>query len=420
MQQNLQFFYNKIDSRNNKLGLERYDPSDLNSLPLYRLAYSCGRIGYYCAKLLKAPELAAPKTWRTLVGCKKTTVPTTYYHIGMSYLDQLHSNIDSQGETTAKVFDILKHAREQAIPECKDLVWGHSYPYLGVGRLLQSPSIPCGHHSARLSYLLARASRTSPLSAEKLKPWARSAALGVLRSFNWWEVDKGWVASYFPTTHDEVINIMAEYAMVLSEALRQGLLAEEELDAKKKLHGLVQVIVTEQSESGLWGYYTKDYADRANLISFVDNHHSAMVLTALVRILSTGQLDAKTSAIANNALNKGISFFLDHLLMTGGIALYFPDKRREADISGYSESIIMLSESATSPYVLPHLKSRSAKVASMVLERVIQLFLLPSGDVASYRHFGLRVNLQSIRWGSGLLMEAISRYLLLLADQGNN
>ena len=413
--------YNILFSRNQSLGLERYDPSDLNSTGLFHGIYSLGNIGAVLAKALKLCELIFPIQLRRFAGCRRTIVPTALYHLGMSFIDRcLLQNNDPVSEERDCLGDVLKRTIASGLRDKEHLCWGPSFPYLGIEKKVFYQDTPCGHYSARLAYFLCRCCRNGTVSDDAVQGYARSAACAILTEFAWREGKVGWTASYFPTTKDEVINVLAEYALVIGEALSQNLIRNDQFQSKEKLDGLLDVICDEQNSSGSWGYYSREYAERKKLRSPVDCHHSAMVVTALFRLLDLGCIDESKRQRLVLAANSGLKFCITQMIDKAEYVLLFPELRREADIAGYCESAIMLAEAQASQLCATDLASRSGELAVRVMRQAIHAFMLPTGDVASARRLGCRINLQSIRWGSGLLMEAISRCALSVDPMTKN
>jgi hypothetical protein len=166
----------------------------------------------------------------------------------------------------------------------------------------------------------------------------------------------------------------------------------------------------EMQLDGSWHYGTKRHYNTQGGRPSIDNHHTAMILHALVQILVYGNLPFKLRSAVFDTLCKGYNYYLAAFVGKKGTASFWPYSRREATIAGYGEGIIALSEIVNHAKILglhPRKVNRIKQNIEVMLAHVLRTFLdKKSGDVASFMAFRLPRHLRSIRLGSGLLMEA--------------
>ena len=397
---------NLIQRRNQELGFIRFDHGDVLSHPFFARHYH--RLPRIVAKCLRVPEALFPLAWRRLLGVEPTLVPVTLYHLGMYHLIRASIDIDeevhkSRGEEYCyKALDIAL--------DSEHVCWEHPYEHHGGNwkndHGVDDP-LSCAHHTARLGYLLLHVGRTT--DNEELGEAGVSAARALLAYHNWHQYEDGsCTVSYYPNTEDEVINTAAEVASLLA-ALPPG---EQSPNVRRRLEGIVRMVLREQREDGSWLYCTREHYRTLGGNQVVDNHHSAMVLHALAEVADQVEAFGLREDVVH-ALQEGISYYLNEFVGEEGRASYFPSSTREAGIAGYCEGIIMLAVMLCRAEQLGlkrNLIEKMDRTLYQLLDVAIDTFLdRDTGDVASYTVLGYPVHLQSIRLGSGLLMEAIVR-----------
>jgi hypothetical protein len=393
--------FDRLLERNLQLGLARYDPSDLNARALYAGLYRSGAWGGRLARILKAPELVAPRLWRTLLRQGSTIVPTAYYHLGLALLDA--RRLRPERTYDQLILEWAERAVEERLGSWEHHCWGTSFPYLCTDLRVRSDE-PCMHTTARLGHFFRR------MAEEGLgRQWddvARSVALAIEHYFRWTETENGGlVVSYWFSSDDEVINIGADAAAFLAEVGSGG------DSACHRVLGLLRTLEIEQRPDGAWDYWTTSYRTRAGRAGFIDHHHTAMVLAALHRLARCPKLPADARVRAGALLSRGLSFYLRELFNGDGMPLAAVGSKRLADVAGFCEGVILLSELAKAPVTAEQEVGIRPGFANEILDRSIALFYdAASGDTASDVRWGRRWQLRSIRWGSGLLMEAIARH----------
>ena len=406
--------WNHLEARNQFLGPARYDWGDLRSHPLiWWLGKK--RAGLFAIKILQGFELIAPILWRRVLGVQRTVVPSLYYHLGLAYLSREIVIKEIEHDVTDKACSDVLALRLDAPHIC----WMHPYKHHGgqIRDFHHHNDVPasCAHHTARIGCMLLRVG-TKHGKADFVEAGVSTAnaiiAYHNVRSYN----DGTCTISYYPHTDDEVINTGADAAVLFAyvpKHKRSQMMIEY-------CNGLVRMIVDEQKPDGSWDYCTRRHYDKTGDTPSIDNHHSAMNLGALGNILRTSILSDDIAADARKVLTKGMDFYLENLFLPDGTGLYEPNRRRETGVVGYSEGMSAICTALTYPPLLPeqtHLKA--LEMLPKLMNKALDFVIPRTGDVACYRFFGRLNNIQSARWGSVPLMQAIMEYLALATQETN-
>jgi len=397
----------KLDERNQELGLIRFDHGDVLSHSFFARYYH--HLPRIVAKLLRVPEVLFPLAWRRVLGIEPTLVPVTLYHLGMYQLIRASIDVDERESYESKSENYCHKALDISL-DSEHVCWRHPYEHHG-GNWKESldTDVPpsCAHHTARLGCLLLHTGRIT--GNEELREAGVSAARALLTYHNWHQYENGsCTVSYYPHTNDEVINTAAEVAslLVALPPKKKNTLVQE------RLEGIIRMVLREQREDGSWLYCTRGHYRALGDNQVVDNHHSAMVLHALAKVVNQAEAFGLRENVIR-ALQGGLRYYMNEFIDTKGRASYFPSSTREAGIAGYCEGVIMLAvvlRRAEQFGMEENLIKRMERTLYQLLNVAIDTFLdQETGDVASYTVFGHPVHLQSIRLGSGLLMEAIIR-----------
>jgi hypothetical protein len=399
-----------MDARVWELGLERFDPNDVLSHPLF-MAFGSGR-GRYLAYPLRMWELHAPMLWRRFLRIRPALVPTTIFHLGMAHL---HLGGIAGADVEDRLEQLCERALATRLPG--DLAaWGHPYDAHGAvyrerGATPSAPDVPpsCAHHTGRLGMLLLRAGLSRGRSA-----WvaaARSAADALLRYHNWHDEEDGTsTVSYYPDTDDEVLNTAAEVALLLAAV---GAGPDPHPEAADRATRLVRMLIREQREDGGWTYTTRRHDEAAGQASDTDNHHNAMILASLSELLSEGLLEAEEAAGVRAAVDRGLSYYLDTFCTPGGFSRELSGTDREAPVAGYAEGVramlaVLAALGSERDSATPRIE---AQVVAGLRHALDRFYDPETGDVASFRLYGATYRIRSIRWGAGLLMEATAEAL---------
>lgn len=395
--------FDRILERTLELGLARYDPSDFNFAWPYRQLYQAGPRAARLARILKGPSLFAPVLWRRLLGVDPSVVPTVYSHLGLALLDarRLRSVSDLYDRL---IIEWGEAALRQRLPDREYYCWGASYPYLCADMTVRFHE-PCMHYTARIGYLFWRMAEEG--FGQRWRDAAVSVAHAIVQYFNWSSAEgHALMVSYWATSHDEVINVGAEAAVLLA------VVANEVPGARfgDLAHGVLRTMEVEQAGDGSWDYWTAaDQSRNPGRQRTVDHHHTAMNLLALRRLMLSPNISSDARERASAALNRGFTYYRENLFTAEGRPLAEVGRSQVADIAGFCEGAILLSELGMDP-VWPQVRDSRCPTAHTLLDAGTRLFLdARTGDVASGWFLGRPNQLRSIRWGSGLLLEAIAR-----------
>ncbi|NLF71262.1 MAG: hypothetical protein GX575_19700 [Candidatus Anammoximicrobium sp.] len=399
-----------MHARNAALGPARFDFGDIASHPLF-LRASRGRWSRLAVKAMRSPELLFPITYRQLLGLSKQVVPSLFYHLGLTCCDRERlpaASPDAVAQTEAAALAAL-----DLRAEAEHVCWKHPYDHHAAAWRTASPDDrppSCAHHTGRVGLMLLRVGRAHRRA--DFVAAGGSAAKALLEYHNWHAYDDGtYTVSYYPSSQDEVINTGADAAVLLA-ALEAD---QREPWMQDRLEGLVRMLVAEQHADGSWDYCTRRHYQTFGGQRAIDNHHSAMNLAALARILAWDVLEPELGGEVGECLEKGLRFYLDAFFTADGSGSYFPGGGRPACVVGYCEGVSALCAALSDPRRLSAgLADQADRLLPRILARTIDEFFDPAtGDVACERWFGRRYRIQSARWGSAPLMQAITDYLTL-------
>jgi len=409
-QESLLELFNLLDLRNQQLGWERYDWRDLDSHAL--LLPQGATFGRRTLRyVVRGTDLLAPAVVHRLLRVRKTIVPTAFYHVGMAHL--LWERLTGEKPVGR---DPLEEACSEAFAARLDaahLCWDHPYSAHASSwkqnNETESPS-SCLHHTTRLGELFLRAG-----ASRRRQDWTDagiSAANALMTYHNWTTHDDGSVTvSYYPFTRDETINTATDAAMMLSLIPQ----AVREPHVQRRIDGVIRTVLSEQQGDGSWYYCTSRHYERTSDRKFIDNHHTAQVLQALGKIAATGTLEAHVAEDVRASIARGLQFYLDRFYDSSGRGSYFPTARsRPAHIVGYTEGIAAVYWAFRCGAIRDACGTRQyAEKVSAMMANAIKMVDRRTGDVACTRVLGRCYHIQSLRWGSGPLMEAIVYTLLL-------
>lgn len=398
--------------RNDELGLARFDPSDIETrFPftwLYRRYPS--RIAQLGVRLLKIPAILAPITYRRILGVSRYIYPTVYHHLGRAYWHALTWDPDYADQWRSRLKTMCEGALRDSIIYNGRRSWGAGSAHLAFGKI-RSPETPCAHMASRVGSLLLLAGKI--FEEQKYIEAAVESARVLCEDHNWHMKNKSQMTvSYFIDSEDEVINIGSDTAILLAELIAIGY---DDSPFPEYLTGLTRMICAEQDHQGRWMYATRDFYEKTRSGGTADCHHSAQVISGLLRVLKTGVLENTLADEVQRAASQGLRYYIKTFFRSNGFAMNLEHRRfGEASIGGYGEGIVCMCEALESNYISTRFKADLdlENLVCSALQVAINRFVdFKTWDVASYRYGPLRVNIRSIRWGSAIMMEAISHFL---------
>lgn len=407
--------WDKIDGRNQQLGWKRYDWADLDSHPLLQ-GIKPGVLAKVVRNGLRVLDLIQPMVVHRLLGVPKQIIPTAYFHVGMSYLLREKLQTGPSGWDPGKADAVCEAALERRY-DCDYVCWDHPYHHHSAHwRTDTKGDTPpsCAHHTTRLGRLLLEVG--SAHQRADLSEFGISAARALLNYHSWRSHEDGTsTVSYYPFTEDETINVCADAAALLAL-----LPAQVRIECQDKIEGLTRMICKEQLSDGSWNYCTaRHYQQRSenqrSEILVVDNHHTGELLQALAVVFASGALPPDLAQEVRSSVTKGLAFYVESFFEEDGTAYYFANsKSRKAHITGFSEGMGAIYHAIASSCVTDAaLLQRLREFVPRLVEKALQLYDPRSGDVACAEVWGKNYHIQSLRWGSGPLMETIMYALVL-------
>lgn len=405
--------WRRIDQRNKQLGWSRYDWSDLESHP-WLLNGGAGLGGRALRYGVRGLDMLAPLLVHRLLRMTPRIIPTAFYHTGMAYLVR-NRLADREPISRSEIEAVCRAALEQRL-DAPSVCWAHPYPHHAASWKVSKDDVrpaSCAHHTARVGELLLRAGLE--LNENEFVQAGISAANALMTYHNWSQSgESGWTVSYYPFTEDETINTATDVAALFGLVPRR-----ERTDLMQaRLEGIVRMALAEQQADGSWYYCTRRHYSRLGGKPFIDNHHSAQVVQALAKLCVEGGLPADLRSETLAAVRSGLRFYITSFFDAAGRGFYFAgEASRETPVVGYSEGIAALYWALKSGAITDAAETdRIRMLSERMLERALKLMHPGTGDVACTRVLGRYYHLQSLRWGSGPLMEAIS-YALLLSKE---
>jgi hypothetical protein len=387
-------------------GFQRYDPTDIMShSSILDLQSRLPRIIWIGFKVV---EIMFPKILRRLLNVNKSVAPTTFWHLIESEIYYLKNAKNKDQEYLNKLCqEVVKIGVGQ--PIC----WEH--PYKSHGFAWKDSSFLknkqgyncCAHNSARLALALFHSGNFT--KDEKLKKIALSASYSLIANHNWhYSKNKTATISYYSNTNDEVINTAADVALLFAEAYK---FSNDDV-FKIKLEMLINMILQEQT-NGSWRYCTSAHEEKFGPSHGADNHHTAMIIRALASLCyNYNFLSSKKKSMIESII-LSVNFYMDKLTDIHGICYLLADRKTEANIAGYCEGIlalqivekILMDDHKTLAYMV------SLRRRSMINTVCKRFYVKSDGSVVSSKRLGINYSIDSIRWGNGLLLEALTNEL---------
>ena len=249
----------------------------------------------------------------------------------------------------AALADFRRHPTKEHENEARevldDLIWmslkGFSGACWGYNFDWQSRSffVPRGTPTIVPTAFAARAlcEAADVFSRDEYLPFARTICDFILHDLNRSEEAKDEVCfSYSPIDRTRVFNA----SLLAGETLATvgNLLGEVSLIDWAQRAGLYAVRRQQQDGSWLYG------ADSHQL--WVDNFHTAYILTSLSRISDAGSVSQPGAAVTgssdqfDNALRRGYDFWAERFFLKDGWPKYYPDRLYPADVHSTASAII--------------------------------------------------------------------------------
>ena len=160
----------------------------------------------------------------------------------------------------------------------------------------------------------------------------------------------------------------------------------------------VDFTVARQRRDGSWPY------GEGNGLAWVDGFHTAYVLDDLSRWhAATGAQPVR------KALERGLSFYLDHLVDSDGAARALPESRYPVDIHACATAITVLSR-------LRDFDTRALPTAGRVLTWTLEHMRRRDGRFAFQQHKWWRNNVSYVRWSDAHMLLALATFAEAVDD----
>lgn len=394
-------------------GLERYDPRDIRNIPSLNTKSKLSRLIRYVAILM---DDMFPITTRTLLRIKKSVLPTTYTFLAESfYLAEKNGVLLSSQYSSCKLMDLCigKYYMEAGRG---NTCWSYEpnlyfYPDKSLDNAVPTMHLYGLTRCNKLLYRLGKLYNRQDYIDISYQTLLQTIDLHTLYKYK----DGSMSISYHYNSNDCTLNVNAEFAEWIS------LYPQEMLDDKVIgiFYGIMKLILKEQMENGAWKYYSEDHEKKYQCKNNIDCHHSSTVIYNLISIYNCNWLDLNINKSILRAVNSGLLFLIDNFfdLKTGhGIAII--GYKREAGPVQYSEAVIALIRYAQC--VNLHTPESLKKVLSLLPKLIKRLIIYvdKNGSVPGDKVFK-EVKLNSINWGNGAVLLALTSYYAYLRGVGN-
>lgn len=313
-------------------GLAGYDPYDaLNSRLFQATPFKNSRT----ARLIWTQfHKRSPINFRSLVGIPRERNAKAIALFALAALADYRRNPTKENEVEAR--ELLDDLVSMSLKGFKGACWGYNFDW-------QSRSFfaPRGTPTIVPTAFAARAlcEAAEVLSPDEYLPFARTICDFILNDLNRSSETGDEVCfSYSPLDQTQVFNaslLAAETMATIGKLTGETSLCEWAMRA-------AQYVVRRQREDGSWAYGGDSHQ------SWVDNFHTAYILTSLSRITDVFTESGATATASNahfdNSLRRGYELWTNRFFLTNGWPKYFPNRLYPADVHSAAPAIVALVE----------------------------------------------------------------------------
>lgn len=250
--------------------------------------------------------------------------------------------------------------------------------------------------------------------------WIRISCMSLKQTIyqnNLIETDELAYISYFYNSDDYIINANTEFAHWLADVLS---IDSGDKSLMALLYKLINMILREQNDDGSWYYYSKRNIINNGYPSDIDCHHTGTVLYNLISIASMNILDINKNRELVNSINIGMKYYLNTFFLNPQKVKVYIGKKRPAGVTQYSEAIYAFCIYLKHKNLFNHENSKKISgILPIIMENNIKL-INPMDGSAKGEKVLKWVNIDSIRWGNGPVLEAIACYLEYLKNEQEN
>lgn len=393
-------------------GLERYDPRDIRNIPVLNTKSKISSLIRYGAILL---DDMFPITVRRLLRIKKSVLPTTYTFLAESFFLAEKSGLSLPSKYSSCKFMELcigKYYMEAGGITC----WTYEpnlyfYPDKSLDNAVPTMHLYGLTRCNKLLYHLGKFYKRQDYMDISYRTLLQTTTLHTIYEYK----DGSMSISYHYNSRDCTLNVNAEFAEWIS------LYPQKMLDDKVVgiFYGIIKLILKEQAENGAWKYYSEDHEKSYQCKNNIDCHHSSTVIYNLISIYNCNWLDPIVKKDIFGAINSGLLYLMDNFfdISTGhGIAII--GYKRKAGPVQYSETVIALIRYAQCVRLhTPECYKKCMSLLPLLIQRLI-LYIDKNGSVPGDKVFK-EVRLNSINWGNGAVLLALTSYYTYLREVGN-
>lgn len=401
-----------INSNITRNGVKRYDFADVRGSKFAKVSSITGKIIY---KILLLMDSLFPIGTRKLLGIEKTYFPTTFSHLAESYM--LFDIIGFEEVQEKRAIELLEmslnvYYYNNEIGPC--WFYNENHEFLNSSSVDKVSTMPL-HGLARLNIALIKASK---LYGElKFIEIAVDTALFTLKQHQLQKFDDGRISiSYFYNSNDSTINVNTEFLQWISMIPTEYRTTE----LNSILNGILKFVIKEQNEDGSWYYYSKKHMAFYGNTPSIDCHHTGTVLSNLLYVLENeSSLEDELRNRLKYSIEIGYEFYINSFFdFKTGCAKNILGYRRPAGPVQYSEAIIAMCEFKKSVhFISSNLMVKIDNILPKIVKEAIK-FVKKDGSVPSEKIL-VWLNIDSIRWGNGILMQALLNYYSLITHKKN-
>jgi hypothetical protein len=391
-------------------GMATYDISDVKSHKIILWTFEnpsiyarMVRLAFYGAFYI------APLTSRKLMGIKPIRFPHALAMLACAYVEL--ANIMPDAAWIVHARQLLEQVAEDAVPDDSGEAWGFPFPWFTYGGTMAA-NAGTSHGTM----------------------WAANAFYSFyLRSHDNWALEHACRAcdflayglhstdhesgalskSYTKFDNSQCINVNADMASVL---VRLGRDADRPQYVDIGIR-MLRFVLENQNQDGSWSYDLpmggRPWAPN------IDGFHTGMVLSALLELAPEIGNEPGLQAQCKFALDKGLTFYIDHLFTPDGQPMYAVGQHYPIDPYSCAQAIMTLTDACRSTFAEMAIRKRADLLLHNVVNQTTRLMLEPDGSFLTARYRLRKMRLKSLRWAQAVLCLALVRYSRLLLCQLN-
>lgn len=387
----------KLISWIEKNGWDSYDPNDIKGHPLFVfLLKKRNFLKRIFLIFLYLTYIIIPITMRRIFKIEPTITAGGMGFLASGYIELYRATKDSQNLKKSK--QILDWMENNRIEKYKNYCWGFPFNWQAV--TFVPKNTPIGYTTAECIKPFIEYHKITkdkkyldiPISGCKFM----EKTLNKKRHNNY-----ALSFSYTPLDDAEVINSNAIIACIFLEV---GQLAkiEEFIDIADRI---MHFVLKEQLADGSWYYYSYNYKSGP---SFIDNHHTSMILQSINKIIAL-ERDIMKKDIYKKVLIRGLEFYLNNFFTSVGMPKITPNKIYPIDIANCAEAITLFSKICIIKNEIPlDLLKKIQEVNKKLILWTINIMQDSNGAFIEQKYGFKKIKQYSIRWGQAFMLRALA------------